>query len=129
MLGGTLCGMAQSKARLAGRVAPLAAVPAAFALFVRANGGVVVGDRAAHAPVLHLVQPLYFALFAAGALAPALLTRRRCRLPTICDYCCSPILKCACTRLQSTAGLARSVVRQALVPAVCSWFDFKSWGC
>ena len=48
------------KARLAGRLWPLAAVPAAFALFVLRNGGVVVGDRSAHAPVKHLMQPLYF---------------------------------------------------------------------
>ena len=61
------------KAQLAGRLWPLAAVPAAFAAFVLRNGGVVVGDRSAHVPVKHLMQPLYFFGFAALALAPALL--------------------------------------------------------
>lgn len=67
------------------RCLPLAAVPAAFVVFVRLNGGIVVGDRSAHVAVPHLVQPLYFLLFAAIALAPTLLTRKRfanlfCRL-------------------------------------------------
>lgn len=45
------------------------AVAAAFAAFVVWNGGVVVGDKANHAPVRHLVQPLYFALYATLCLA------------------------------------------------------------
>lgn len=45
-------------------------VPVCFAAFVVWNGGIVLGDKAAHAPVKHLMQPLYFALFAAAALAP-----------------------------------------------------------
>lgn len=48
----------------------LAAVCAAFAGFVVWNGGVVVGDRAHHAPVRHLAQPLYFCLYATLWLAP-----------------------------------------------------------
>ena len=52
---------------------PLGVVPAAFAAFLVWNGGVVLGDRAAHAPVKHCMQPLYFALFAAGAAAPIIL--------------------------------------------------------
>jgi hypothetical protein len=47
-------------------------VVAAFAVFVVANGGVVVGDRSAHAPALHLAQVPYCAAFVAGALAPTL---------------------------------------------------------
>ena len=61
------------KAQLAGRLWPLAAVPAAFAVFVLHNGGVVVGDRSAHVPVKHLMHPLYFFAFSALALAPVLL--------------------------------------------------------
>ena len=43
-------------------------VIAAFAAFVRLNGGVVVGDKAAHPGVLHVMQLWYFALFTGGAL-------------------------------------------------------------
>ena len=49
---------------------PLLLVPIAFVVFVVQNGGIVLGDKAAHAPVRHLVQPLYFCLFSATALAP-----------------------------------------------------------
>ena len=59
----------QDKWWLLSEMGPLAAVPAAFAAFVVWNGGIVVGDRSNHAPKLHLVQPLYFLLFAAAALA------------------------------------------------------------
>ena len=45
-------------------------VPVAFAAFVVWNGGIVLGDKAAHAPVRHLMQPLYFVLFCSLALAP-----------------------------------------------------------
>ena len=34
------------------------------------NGGVVIGDRTAHAPVLHFPQLMYFAVFTFGLLAP-----------------------------------------------------------
>jgi DIE2/ALG10 family len=37
------------------------------------SAGVVVGDRSAHAPVRHLAQLLYFALFSGACLAPVLL--------------------------------------------------------
>lgn len=68
----------QDRWRLARKLGPLATVPAAFAVFVWLNGGVVIGDRLMHAPVWHLVQPLYFLLFAAAALAPATLNTDRC---------------------------------------------------
>ena len=45
-------------------------VPVFFAAFVIWNGGIVLGDKAAHAPVKHFTQPLYFVLFAAIALGP-----------------------------------------------------------
>lgn len=47
---------------------PVLLVPTCFAGFVVWNGGIVVGDKTAHAPVKHLMQPLYFALFANVAL-------------------------------------------------------------
>jgi len=59
------------KGRLAAHLWPLALPVGGFAAFVVTNGGVVVGDREAHRPVLHLVQPLYFALFACAGVAPA----------------------------------------------------------
>ncbi|KAL3139381.1 hypothetical protein ABBQ38_003715 [Trebouxia sp. C0009 RCD-2024] len=49
---------------------PMLLVPASFAAFVVWNGGIVLGDKAAHAPVQHLMQPLYFVLFTAAALGP-----------------------------------------------------------
>lgn len=60
----------QAKWRLLSDLWPMLLVPAWFAAFVVWNGGIVVGDKAAHAPVKHLMQPLYFALFAAVALGP-----------------------------------------------------------
>lgn len=45
-------------------------MPVFFAAFVVWNGGIVLGDKAAHAPVKHFTQPLYFVLFAAIALGP-----------------------------------------------------------
>ena len=67
----------QRRVALVGRLWPVAFVPAAFASFVVWNGGVVVGDRAAHVPVKHLTQPLYFSLFSSCALAPVLLSPAR----------------------------------------------------
>ena len=37
-----------------------------FILFVRWNGGIVVGDKTAHQAALHLPQLLYFSLFFGG---------------------------------------------------------------
>ncbi|KAF8057743.1 ALG10 [Scenedesmus sp. PABB004] len=61
-----------ARARLGADYAPLLALCAAFGAFVVVNRGVTVGDRDAHAPVLHLMQPLYCALFTAAAAAPLL---------------------------------------------------------
>jgi alpha-1,2-glucosyltransferase len=58
------------KAQLAADLWPLAAVVAAFAAFVLANGGIVVGDKAHHVPVRHLAQPLYCPLYCTAWLAP-----------------------------------------------------------
>lgn len=62
---------------MAARFAPLAAVPLAFAAFVLWNGGIVVGDKGNHEPALHLMQPLYCALFCASALAPTTFSSAR----------------------------------------------------
>ena len=59
------------KWRLAAQLWPLAAVVAAFAAFVVANGGIVLGDKAHHAPVHHWAQPLYCLLYTTAWLAPA----------------------------------------------------------
>ena len=63
--------------QLAADLWSLAAVPVCFAAFVAANGGIVVGDKTAHVPVRHTMQPLYFALFANLGLAPVLLAPSR----------------------------------------------------
>eukprot|EP00892_Ulva_mutabilis_P009505 jgi/Ulvmu1/6927/UM032_0005.1 len=47
-----------------------AAVAAAFAVFVLANGGIVVGDREAHRPTLHAAQLPYACLFTVAAFLP-----------------------------------------------------------
>ncbi|CAI5510224.1 unnamed protein product [Closterium sp. Naga37s-1] len=52
---------------------PLLAVLAAFFVFVRVNGGIVVGARTEHRLSPHLMQPLYFAAFSALSLSPLLL--------------------------------------------------------
>jgi alpha-1,2-glucosyltransferase len=62
------------RSQVASRMWPLAAVLAAFAAFLAWNGGVAVGDRANHGAVRHLAQPLYLALYATLALAPAFWT-------------------------------------------------------
>ena len=46
-----------------------ALVVAAFVAFAKVNGAIVVGDKAAHAAVLHGSQPLYAAAFICGAFA------------------------------------------------------------
>lgn len=68
----------QRKRELAAKLWSLALVPAGFAAFVAANGGVVIGDRANHAPAAHWAQPLYALLFTAVAFAPMHLHPRRC---------------------------------------------------
>lgn len=60
----------QHKWRLLRDLWSLALVPAAFAVFLVVNGGIVVGDRGNHTPVLHIMQLPYLLLFTAGALAP-----------------------------------------------------------
>ena len=59
----------QDRGWLAKHLWSLAAIPAAFAAFVLWNGGVAVGDRAHHVPVLHFMQVPYLLLFTVGCLA------------------------------------------------------------
>jgi alpha-1,2-glucosyltransferase len=46
----------------------------AFAAFVKYNGGVAIGDKQNHQPVLHWAQPFYCALYCSLALFPVLWT-------------------------------------------------------
>jgi alpha-1,2-glucosyltransferase len=70
-------------------------LPVAFVAFVLWNGGITLGDRDAHAPTLHLMQPLYFALFSLASagpllLQPAVVARVRRALlgaPVLCVLC------------------------------------------
>ncbi|KAJ2336529.1 glucosyltransferase [Coemansia sp. RSA 2673] len=54
-------------------LAPYALVVACFAAFVRVNGGIVLGDKANHEPVLHIPQMLYFYAYVVGMSAPTIL--------------------------------------------------------
>ncbi|CAD7696204.1 unnamed protein product [Ostreobium quekettii] len=86
---------------------PLLLVPSCFVLFVVINGGIVVGDRDAHKPVLHLAQLGYFFLFAVGGLSPALLDwrklhgglRRLVSSTMMCRLALGVVLSVVCTTL------------------------------
>ncbi|KAL6762260.1 DIE2/ALG10 family-domain-containing protein [Haematococcus lacustris] len=52
---------------------PLVLIVLVFAAFLVVNGGVALGDKAAHQPVRHPAQLAYFCLFAASILGPAVL--------------------------------------------------------
>ena len=92
----------QHKGRIAARLWSMAAVLAAFGAFVYANGGIVVGDKANHEPVLHAMQLPYLALFCASALAPV-----HFGLPRRAPSCAHPLLLGrAPLPLQASAKLA-----------------------
>lgn len=76
-LASVLAALWEARWRLLAHYAPLAAVPAAFVAFVVLNGGVAVGDKEAHAPVRHIMQCHYCALWLAAAAAPPLLEHAR----------------------------------------------------
>ncbi|KAF6255701.1 DIE2/ALG10 family-domain-containing protein [Scenedesmus sp. NREL 46B-D3] len=91
----------------------LLVLPVVFAAFVLWNGGITLGDRDAHAPSLHLMQPLYFALFSlvsAGPLLlqPAVAARVRGALAA------APLL-CVLCMLCAGAAAAVAVKRYSLV--------------
>eukprot|EP00775_Hariotina_reticulata_P011207 gene11207-11357_t len=48
-------------------------LPIGFGVFVFVNGGITLGDKEAHAPTSHLMQPLYFGLFTLMGAWPLLL--------------------------------------------------------
>ncbi len=60
-------------------------MPLLFAAFVVWNGGIVLGDKAAHAPVKHLMQPLYFVFFTAIALGPFHFSPSRYGVNALCS--------------------------------------------
>lgn len=53
----------QHKGALVARFWLLLLLPAAFCVFVVWNGSITLGDKDAHAPSAHLMQPLYFGMF------------------------------------------------------------------
>ncbi|KAF9213903.1 glucosyltransferase [Podila verticillata] len=66
---------------------PYLGLLAGFVGFVRWNGGIVLGDRSNHVPVLHVVQLFYFVAFSAGMSLFAILgtvpMARLIRQPTL----------------------------------------------
>ncbi|KAG0320966.1 glucosyltransferase [Podila horticola] len=66
---------------------PYLGLLAGFMGFVRWNGGIVLGDRSNHVPVLHVVQLFYFVAFSAGMSLFAILgtvpIARLIRRPTL----------------------------------------------
>lgn len=61
---------------------------ACFGAFVHTNGGIVLGDKDAHKPVLHAAQLPYFAAFAVAMGVPHLLT------PANLDYLIKSVGAC-----------------------------------
>jgi DIE2/ALG10 family len=115
----------QLRWRLLRRLAPLAAVPAAFVAFLLVNGGVVIGDHSMHEPVLHLVHPLHFVLFAAVALAPAAFSPSRfdCVCPEGCIF-------------MFTICISVRMCLMRLLPSCClqshmqrTWKHFNNYPC
>ncbi|KAF9399002.1 glucosyltransferase [Mortierella sp. AD011] len=45
---------------------PYLGLLAGFSAFIKWNGGIVLGDRSNHVPIMHIVQLFYFAAFSAG---------------------------------------------------------------
>ncbi|CAI5496468.1 unnamed protein product [Closterium sp. Naga37s-1] len=76
------------RGKFLGSFFPLLAVLAAFFVFVRVNGGIVVGARTEHRLSPHLTQPLYFAAFSALSLSPLLLAPSSL-LPLLSTTSCS----------------------------------------
>ncbi|KAK9893677.1 glycosyltransferase family 59 protein [Cystobasidium minutum MCA 4210] len=56
-------------------LAPYVPVAGAFLAFLWWNGGIVLGDKTMHVPVLHIPQLYYFSAFTAVMLVPYLLSR------------------------------------------------------
>lgn len=58
-----LTGAWQHRWQLLGDFWPLLLLPVAFCAFFVVNGSITLGDKEAHAPSAHFMQPLYFGLF------------------------------------------------------------------
>jgi alpha-1,2-glucosyltransferase len=91
----------------------LLALPVAFVAFVVWNGGITLGDKEAHAPTLHLMQPLYLALFCLASAGPLLLQ------PAVLRHArgvlsAAPVL-CMLSMLCAGAAAAHCVQRYSLV--------------
>lgn len=65
-----LCNALDRRLKIVRILGPVVLPLIAFAVFVIQNGGVVVGDREHHQPVLHWMQPLYCALYCTVCLFP-----------------------------------------------------------
>ena len=55
---------------------PYVPVAATFLAFLLWNGGIVLGDKTMHVPVLHIPQLYYFSAFTAVMMLPYLLTQQ-----------------------------------------------------
>ena len=90
---------------------------AAFVVFVAVNGAVVVGDKSAHQPQLHLMQLPYLAAFFTCVLAPALPWQRMLQQ---CAFLLNPLSlalqKClkACSERAMFDGHVRCVAASAM---------------
>ncbi|KAF9994659.1 glucosyltransferase [Entomortierella chlamydospora] len=72
---------------------PYLGLLAGFSAFIKWNGGIVLGDRSNHVPIMHIVQLFYFAAFSAGMSIFAILGAvplarllRRINLRYWCSY-------------------------------------------
>ena len=73
-------------------ISPLVLPLLSFAVFVKVNGGVVIGDKEHHKPVLHWVQPFYCYIYFVLNVMPMFLGRnenkhQRLRWSTILPAC------------------------------------------
>ncbi|KAJ2824478.1 glucosyltransferase [Coemansia furcata] len=78
---------------------PYALVAVCFAMFVRVNKGIVLGDKSNHEPVLHIPQIFYFCSYVVGASAPTILPLaspiwfvRQCKVKPIRNFVLGLIL-------------------------------------
>lgn len=62
--------------RAALTLAPYVPVGGAFVTFLFWNGGIVLGDKTMHVPVLHIPQLYYFLAFTGAMLFPYILDRK-----------------------------------------------------
>lgn len=98
----------QHKVQLLAKFWLLLLLPVAFCAFVVLNGSITLGDKEAHAPSAHLMQPLYFGLFCLANAALLLLQ------PSITQ----PLLSsCRARPVLWLAGLVAAVAGGSLLAA------------